>query len=212
MLERWREGYDIVYGVRKNRKENIFSRIAYAAFYRLLYFLSSGGVPRDSGDFCLMDRMVAKTITDLPERLIFLRGMRAWVGFKQVAHEYDRPARAFGETKYTLLKLYALATDGIAASSTRPLKVAQFFSIVFFILGVVVPTATLLVFVILGNFSPETLWIFTLFCMIGFLGFAVLVCLWIMSAYLSRMYLEVKGRPPYVLMEVITPSNDQTGG
>ena len=132
MIGLWREGYDVVYGERRNRKENVLKRAAYETFYRLYRWPSPIEVPLNSGDFCLMSRRVVRASDQLPERLRFNRGLRSWVGFAQKSFPYDRPGRETGDSKYTLRKLYALATDGLAAMSITPLRLSQFFALLFF--------------------------------------------------------------------------------
>ena len=121
-----REGYDVVYAVRRKRKENFVKRAAYALFYRVLTFVAEVSIPLDSGDFCLMTRRVATVLRQMPERNVFLRGLRAWAGFRQIGLEYERPARAAGETKYQFRKLLRLAADGVFAFSLLPLRLATY--------------------------------------------------------------------------------------
>src|SRR5688572_3582524 len=123
-FKKWEEGFDVIYGVRRRRKEGLFKRAAYYLFYRLLSFLANVEIPLDTGDFCVMDRRVVRVITRSSERRPFVRGLRAWAGFRQVAVPYERHGRAAGEAKYTLLKLLRLAFDGILSSSIQPLRVA----------------------------------------------------------------------------------------
>src|SRR4051812_8115795 len=121
MVGRWRDGYEVVYAVRRRRKESLLKRAAYSAFYRLLGAIGDCEIPRDSGDFCLMDRRVVDAMKSLPERVRFVRGLRAFVGFRQVGLAYDRPGRAAGTTKYSLGKLVRLAVDGLVSFSGQPL-------------------------------------------------------------------------------------------
>src|SRR3990167_165475 len=116
------EGYDAVYAIRKNRKENILKRVAYKSFYRFLKRVSNIDIPLDSGDFCVMNRKVVEAINSLPERNRFIRGIRSWVGFKQIGIEYERAFRHAGESKYTVRKLFKLAFDGIFSFSYVPLQ------------------------------------------------------------------------------------------
>lgn len=207
MLDRWRDGIDVVFAQRRKRKENLFKRAGYWTFYRLVSLLSDLDIPLDSGDFCLMDRRVVDAMRELPERLRFPRILRTWVGFRQAGIEYDRPERAAGKTKYGFWRLYQLATDGIASSSIRLLRVAQLFSFSFAIL-----TAILLaiLFVSLGTHSdrPESLLILGGFILIAGGNFVITTCLYILGAYVGRTYLEAKGRPPYLVMEVVGEDRD----
>ncbi|MGH2756205.1 MAG: glycosyltransferase family 2 protein, partial [Actinomycetota bacterium] len=126
LLAKWREGYEVVYAVRKKRKESIPKRVAYRSFYRLLRAIAEIEIPLDAGDFCVMDRRVVEAIIGLPERTRFLRGLRTWVGFRQTAVPYDRPARRAGEAKYSARKLMKLALDGLFTLSSAPLRVATY--------------------------------------------------------------------------------------
>jgi glycosyltransferase involved in cell wall biosynthesis len=208
MIERWRAGFDVVYGQRAKRVGNPLKRLGYWAFYRLVALMADIRIPLDSGDFCLLDRRVVRAISALPERLRFPRGLRAWVGFRQCGIPYDRPARRAGKTKYTLSRLYRLATDGVVSSSVRPLQLAQVFSVSYLALiaglgGVIafrhlwwpereIPVLLLLVYLLIltGNFVQ-------------------VFCIYILGAYVGRTYLEVKGRPSYVVMEI---AGEETSG
>jgi dolichol-phosphate mannosyltransferase len=202
MIDKAREGYDVVFGQRRKRKENIFKRAGYWTFYRLIAFLSDIKVPLDTGDFCLMDRRVVTALGNLPERLRFPRVLRAWVGFRQTGVEYDRPRRQAGASKYPLSKLYGLATDGIAAASIRPLKIAQFSSFVFGLVAVALMVVFMLMLV--GRLSATFSLPFLLISLLIATGHALtMLCLYVFSAYLGRMYLEIKGRPCYIIMEEV---------
>lgn len=208
MIQQWRQGSDVVYGQRRKRKEGAFKRLGYWCFYRIVGFLSEISIPLDSGDFCLMGRNVVEAIGRLPENLRFIRGLRAWVGFRQSGLEYDRPARQAGQTKYTLRKLYRLATDGIASSSTRPLKVAQVFSVSYFLLTVIV-SLLLLISLGLADRDPISTWFLVAYLLVVSGNGIMCICIYILGAYIGRTYLEAKDRPPYVVMEKIgTASHD----
>jgi dolichol-phosphate mannosyltransferase len=129
-LEKWREGYHVVYAVRRQRKESFFKRTAYEAFYRILAGLSYVPIPLDAGDFSLMDRKVVDVLKVMPERNRFVRGLRSWVGLKQIGIPYERHARSAGEVKYTYWKLFKLAFDGIFSFSVVPLRLATVAGIV----------------------------------------------------------------------------------
>jgi polyisoprenyl-phosphate glycosyltransferase len=201
MVERWRAGAEVVFARRRRRKGNPLKRLGYWGFYRMVAFLSDIRLPLDTGDFGLMDRRVVKALRSLPERLRFPRGLRAWVGFRQEGIEFDRPERQAGTAKYAFRQLYRLATDGIASMSTRPLQVAQLFS---FFFGLV--TIGLLAMLLAGWFASPTSIPrpFLLAYVLVASGNAVQsFCLYILGAYVGRTYLEVKGRPPYLVMEVV---------
>jgi dolichol-phosphate mannosyltransferase len=202
MVAKAREGYNVVFGQRRKRAENVFKRMAYWSFYRLIAFLSDIKIPLDSGDFCLIDRSVVTTLKSLPERLRYPRVLRAWVGFRQTGVEYARPPRRAGASKYTLGKLYGLATDGIASASIRPLKLAQVSSFVF---GMIVCMLTVaFILIIAGDVHISVSHPLLLICLlIASSNALIMLVLYVFSAYLGRMYLEVKGRPPYIIMERI---------
>ena len=122
LVKKWREGYDVAYAIRQNRKENWLKRAAYKIFYRLLSRISSVKVPLDAGDFCCMDQRVVRILAAMPERTRFVRGLRSWVGFRQIGVPYDRGARHEGEPKYNFWRLVLLALDGVASLSQVPLR------------------------------------------------------------------------------------------
>jgi len=202
MLGALREGYDVAYARRQNRKESALKRLGYWGFYRLIAWLSDIPMPVDSGDFCLMNKQVVEAIRRLPEKIRFPRVLRAWVGFRQTGVQYARPERRAGTTKYSFGRLYRLATDGIAAASTRPLKLAQVVSFTYLLLS----CALVLYFLIdqtlsAGDRMPFGQFITLLVATTGFA--AQSFCVYVLGAYLGRMYMEVKGRPPYIIMETI---------
>lgn len=209
MLDRWRAGADVVYARRRRRRGNPLKRFGYWSFYRMVAFLSDISLPLDTGDFSLLDRRVVLALRGLPEHLRFPRGLRAWVGFRQEGVDYDRPEREAGTTKYAWKKLYRLATDGIASMSTRPLQAAQLASFFFGLL-----TLGFLVMLVGGAFiSPSSVPLpFLVAYVLIATGNALLsFCLYILGAYVGRTYLEVKGRPPYLLMEVVERGAGERG-
>lgn len=199
MLDRWREGFEVVYGQRRARRENVVRRAGYWLFYRLLAFLAEVDVPLDSGDFCLIGRTVVDAIRALPERLRFPRVLRAWVGFPQTGVPFDRPARGAGRTKYTLARLYRLATDGVVSASLRPLQVAQVFSVAY--LFATVLAAAWYLFLSDRSTTPPGLAAGLLLILLG--NFVQVFCIYILGAYVGRTYIEAKGRPPYIVMEIV---------
>ena len=126
LFEKWEQGYDVVYGVRRKRKEGLFKRLAYFGFYRVMSLVAEIDIPLDSGDFCVMDRRVLQAMLRSKETNPYVRGIRAWVGYRQIGVPYERDARAAGEIKYTFRKLLELASGGIFGFSTRPLRVASY--------------------------------------------------------------------------------------
>jgi dolichol-phosphate mannosyltransferase len=201
MLEKWREGYQVVYAVRKTRKEHWLKRTAYRAFYRLLRSLAYVDMPLDAGDFAVMDRRVVDELNAMPERNRFVRGIRAWVGFKQIGLEYDRAERFAGESKYSLRKLFKLAYDGVISYSFVPLRLATHLG--FAISGVAF--ALILYLVGLRIVYGEKIiagWTSTVVVVL-FLGGVQLLSLGILGEYVGRIFDEVKRRPLYVVRETV---------
>jgi polyisoprenyl-phosphate glycosyltransferase len=199
----WRAGNDVVYAIRTKRKEGLFKRFAYALFYRLLRATSDLQIPLDSGDFCLMDRKVVDALKTLPERLRFVRGLRTFVGFKQIGLAYERDARHAGEPKYTLKALVRLALDGLMSFSGFPLTLSTYMGIasLFVAMGL---TSWVFLDEWLNPSTPRG-WASTIIVVI-FMGGVQLVSLGIMAEYQRRIFLEVKGRPTYIVGRVASLS------
>ena len=209
LVARWREGYQVVYAVRRRRKEGALKRAAYALFYRSLVLISEIELPLDAGDFCLLDRQVADGMRAMPERQRFLRGLRSWVGFRQVGVEYERQARHAGEPKYTLRKLVRLALSGYVGFSTAPLRLASLLGLVASSLGLL-----LVLWAILGRILGSDLprgWASTL-AIVLLLGGAQLLVLGVMGEYLGRMYDEVRARPTYIVSRRVGWSRGEGSG
>jgi dolichol-phosphate mannosyltransferase len=203
MLTKWREGYAVVYGVRRNRQESTQRVLAYRIFYRLLSWLSDIDIPRDSGDFCLLDRRVVDAINRLPEKNRFVRGLRAWWGGRQIGVPYDRPARAAGQSGYSIAKMLNLAFDGIVSFSLLPLRLIFYLglgSFIFAMLSLLFFLAhRIFAFEIFGS-TPADVPGFTSLILVGLLlGGVQLLSIGVLGEYLGRIYLEVKDRPEYVL-------------
>ena len=199
MIQRWNEGWDVVYGMRAERDgESWFKRSAARMFYRLINSISQIPIPLDTGDFRLMDRKVVDALLTLPERDRFLRGMVSWVGFSQTAVSFRRAPRVAGTTKYPFWKMARLAADGMLSFSVAPLRIATMLGLtVSFVsmVGVVAAIAARLF---------TTHWVTgwtSLFLAVLFLGGVQLVCLGIFGEYLGRIYGETKHRPLYVVRE-----------
>lgn len=203
MLAAWRNGADVAYAVRRGRKENLLKRAGYHLFYRLYRYLAEVDVPLDSGDFALLDRRVVDSMEGLPEHLRFLRGLRTWVGFDQVPVAYERAAREFGRSKYGWSKLYQLATDGIAAMSVKPLRVVQFALISSALVTVLLGTGLVAAAALASGLSAIEWWGMATILAILATSSLNLVCLYILSAYIGRTYLEAKGRPAWIVREVV---------
>lgn len=205
LLEKWREGYDVVYAVRQKRKEGTLKRLCYWTFYRLMARLVAFDIPLDSGDFCLISRRVVDTINSMPERNRFVRGLRAWSGFRQTGVPYERSARFAGAPKYTFSKLLKLATDGLFSFSTVPLRVATYLGLSvsgFAFLGVLFTFAQKIFSEQFKKIGLEPSPGFpTIVMSILFLGGIQLICLGILGEYIGRIYEEVKGRPLWILRD-----------
>jgi dolichol-phosphate mannosyltransferase len=196
LIDKWKEGYHVVYAVREKRKEGIFKRSAYHVFYRILQRVASIPIPLDSGDFCLMDRRVVDEVVRLPERNRFLRGLRSWVGFKQIGVSYERAARFAGEPKYTFTKLVKLALDGLVAFTTEPLRLATHAGGIVAAIGVLY-LIYIVISRILGISSPPG-WT-SLAAIILLVGGIQLVVLGVLGEYIGRIYEESKGRPEFIV-------------
>lgn len=204
-IEKWQEGFQVVYAVRAKRKENIFKRSLYKIFYLLLASVANIQIPLDSGDFCLIDRKVIEILNKMPEQNMFIRGVRAWVGFKQIGVVYERSARAAGEPKYTFSKLLKLALDGIFSFSTLPLRVTTYFGFIVAIFAFVFGSLTLLQRIFI-DFSAKlgiapVPGFATTVTAIFFMGGIQLICFGILGEYVGRIYEQVKGRPLWVISE-----------
>jgi dolichol-phosphate mannosyltransferase len=207
-LAKWREGYEVVFAVRTKRKEGFFKKMAYSTFYRILAWISDIEIPLDSGDFCVMDRKVVNVLVhEMPEQLRFVRGMRAFAGFKQIGVTYERAERAAGEVKYTFKKLVQLALDGLFGFSSFPLRLATYMgfliSIPSFFLGIFFVLHRLIGFKVFGHAPEETPGTASLAVGMYFLGGVTLIILGILGEYIGRIYIEVKKRPFFVIDEVI---------
>lgn len=207
-LQKWREGWDVVYAVRKARKEVFWKRWSYGLFYRILRSLSNVDIPLDSGDFCLMDRRVVQVIkNEMPEQTRFLRGLRAYAGFKQVGAPYDRPERAGGEAKYSFSDLVQLAISGVVGFSFVPLRIATWIGFLVavpsFLVGLFFLIHRIFGFPFLGRYATETPGLATLVVGQFFLGGLILIMLGILGEYIGRIYLEVKKRPSFIVDEII---------
>jgi len=202
MVARWREGYDVVYGVRSRRHgETAFKKFTAAAYYRLLRMMLGGvSIPVDAGDFRLMSRPVVLTLRALREQHRFVRGMVAWVGFKQTAVTYERPARFAGETKYPLRKMLRFAIDGITSFSTVPLRMAIWLGV---LAGVVsMAGGVWAVYEKLFGTGVVQGWT-TIMILVGLGSAAQLLMTGILGEYVGRIYEEVKRRPLYVLEDEV---------
>ncbi len=199
MAEKWKEGYEVVYAVRAEREgESWFKLWTASLFYRIIYRITDVKIPLDAGDFRLMDRKVVSVMNAMRERHRFLRGMSAWVGFKQIGIEYKRAARKAGETKYPFRKMFRLALNAITSFSYFPLQVATFFG--FFSAGIAILAIPVVIY-LRASGSQAFFGQATTLIAVLFLGGVQLISLGILGEYIGRLYDEAKGRPLYIVRE-----------
>ena len=195
-----RQGYDVVYARRVLRKEPWYLRLAYFAFYRVLSRLSETEIPIDAGDFGLMSRRVVDELRRMPERHRYLRGLRSWVGFRQIGMDVERAERHSGRSKYTFTKLARLATDGLFSFSIVPLRVAAIFGLAAVGASLMFTAYAAYARLVLQQ-SPAgftaLIWVIT------FLSGAILLCLGVIGEYLGRVYEQLKARPVYVVSAIV---------
>ncbi len=200
-------GYDVIYAIRKNRKESFLKKVAYSTYYRLQKKISSFNIPIDSGDFSMLSRRVVDNMNNMPEQSRYLRGMRAWVGFKQIGYEYDRDERHAGETKYSWKKLFELAFNGIFNFSDFPVKfitrmgfITVVFSLIYFGYNIYrklfyadVPqgfTATILAIILFSGVQ--------------------LISLGLIGEYVLRIYNQVRNRPLFIIEKIIQEGKEKS--
>jgi dolichol-phosphate mannosyltransferase len=198
LVARWQEGYEVVYAIRTRRKEGALKRLAYGAFYRLMQFMADTEIPLDAGDFSLIDRRAAKVLRQLPERNRFVRGLRSWVGFRQIGVPFERAERHEGQSKYTLRALVGLATSGFISFSKLPLRIATYLGTL--VSGMAFLSALAFVVLRLVTEVEPRGWT-SVIVVVLFLGGVQLVTLGILGEYLGYVLDEVRRRPPYVVRE-----------
>ena len=200
MIEKWHQGYQVVYAQRISRQqESRLKRLTAYLFYRILRRLAKVDIPVDTGDFCLMDRQVVDILNSMPERNRYIRGLRAWVGFRQTSVLFERNPRFAGDVKYTFGKSLSLAIDGIISFSTVPLRLATYLGIISAAIAMIMIILVLYwrIFAPVSHLIGYTLITISMF----FLGSVQLICIGILGEYIGRIYEEVKGRPLYTLKE-----------
>lgn len=202
MIKKWEEGADVVYARRKNRKDNLFKKYTAIWYYKLLHKFSEVEIPRNVGDFRLVDKKVLNELKNMKEKARYLRGMVAWLGFKYDFVDFIRPERIHGQTNYTLKKMIRLASDGILNFSLLPLKLGMMLGLLSILVGVF-----FLIYMVLdtllnasGNISYYELYKWLSVSFLILLGF-LFVCIWIIGEYIGRIYNESKQRPLYVIKE-----------
>jgi dolichol-phosphate mannosyltransferase len=198
---RWREGYDVVYGVRERRVTTLPMQLSYKLFYRVFRSLSYVSIPVDAGDFSLLDRRVVDALNALPESNRFLRGLRAWVGFRQTGVPYVRPARPYGETTNSLRRNVGWARRAIVSFSYAPLNLIAWLALITVALSVVAALVTIVLRIVDPHAAPRG--ITTVILVVLFIGGIQLICLSIVGSYLAHIYEEVKRRPAYIVESVL---------
>jgi len=199
MIEKWKQGFDVVYAKRTKRKgETYFKKQTAAMFYRFLRAMTDIDIPLDTGDFRLLDRKVCNQMNSIQEKNRFVRGLVSWVGFKQIAVEYERDERLAGESKYPLKKMLKLSMDGITSFSYKPLKLASYAGVTLSGIGFIY----LLVVLYLKLFTDSTItgWSSLIVIQLFFSGI-ILIILGTIGEYIGRIYDETKNRPLYIIRE-----------
>ncbi len=210
MVQKWREGYEIVYAIRAQRKGETWFKLATAHFfYRLIRGITGVNIPVDTGDFRLLDRRAVAALKQMREHHRFMRGMSAWVGFRQTGVEYVREERYAGETKYPLKKMIKFALDGITSFSYLPLQLATYLG---FIIAAISVIGIITTIVLRLSGSQAFYGQATTLVMVLFLGGIQLISLGIIGEYLGRIYDEVKDRPLYIVRDAIGFAEDAKGG
>ncbi|MEH7121442.1 glycosyltransferase family 2 protein [Neobacillus vireti] len=207
MIEKWKQGYDVVYAKRTKRKgETVFKKYTAKLFYRFLRSMTDVDIPLDTGDFRLLDRRVCDQMNNLQEKNRFVRGLVSWVGFKQIAVEYERDERLAGESKYPLKKMLKLSMDGITSFSYKPLKLAGFAGAALSVIGFIY----LFVVLYMKLFTDATItgWSSLIVIQLLFNGI-ILFILGIVGEYIGRIYDESKQRPLYIVQDVYQKQSDK---
>lgn len=200
-VAKWSEGYDVVYGCRKKRQASFLMQLAYKAFYRVFDYFSYVPIPHDAGDFSLIDKRVVQWILQFPERDLFLRGVRAFAGFKQTGVDYFRPKRMFGTTTNSLIKNIGWAKKGILSFSNTPLNILSFFGSVLFLITLLLSTLQILSKLLFPELAPRG--ITTVLLCILFFGSVNLLGIAILGEYIAKIFEEVKQRPHFIRRSII---------
>lgn len=202
MLKLWEEGNEVIYGKRRTRKgESKFKLLTAKLFYNTLNALSDVEIPKDTGDFRLVDRKVVEVINELPEHNKFLRGLFSWVGFEQKELEYERKERVAGKTKYPLKKMIKLGLDGIISFSSKPLKIVGGLGFLAIMLSCIILVYAIASFIFKWN-NLTAGWT-SLMVTVTFFSGTILISLWMIGEYIARIYDEIKGRPQYIIKQKI---------
>ena len=201
--QKWLAGYDVVYGIRIKREAPLYMAILYKLFYRLFHKMSYIKIPLDAGDFSLLDNKVVEVLKTFPERDRFLRGLRAWVGFKQTGVPYTRPERMFGKTTNSLIKNINWATKGILSFSYVPLQIITMVSFIVFFIAFVAIVVQIILRFLLPNTPHGTT---TILISVLFIGAIQLLGISVLGEYIGKIFEEVKQRPKYIVKNIIKAS------
>jgi dolichol-phosphate mannosyltransferase len=200
-VEKWREGYDVVYGRRKKRQAPLLMQFAYKAFYRIFDYFSYISIPQDAGDFSLMDKKVVQAILEFPERDLFIRGVRAFVGFKQIGIDYVRPERMFGVTTNNLAKNIGWAKKGILSFSYTPLTILSFAGTLFLIISLLLILVQFSLKILFPDSAPKG--ISTVLITTLLFGSINLFAIGVVGEYIAKIFEEVKQRPLFIRRKII---------
>ena len=205
-VKKWEKGYDVVYGIRNKREGNKLLQLSYKLFYRLFKRLSYISVPLDAGDFSLMDKKVVRAINSLPEKDRYIRGLRAWVGFKQIGVKYTRPERPFGVSTNNIFKNIRWAKKGIFSFSYIPLELISYLSYFIVLLSAIALFIYLMGYLLLPN-PPKGFT--TIIIIVLFLGGTQLLSLGFISEYIAKILEETKNRPKFIIKEILNDNKNK---
>ncbi|MCW3106665.1 MAG: glycosyl transferase family 2 [Segetibacter sp.] len=201
MIEKWKQGNQVIFAQRTYRhKEGVIKRFTAFAFYRILKLFSEVEIPTDTGDFCLLDKKIVDTLNSMPERNRYIRGLRSWIGFNQIAIHYERPPRYAGEVKYTYKKLFGLALNGLVSFSKLPLRISTYLGLI--AAGGSIIMAFLVLYWRISQPNSQFKGYAIVLMAVFFLGAVQLISIGILGEYVGKMYEEVKRRPLYTLKEL----------
>lgn len=206
--EKLKQGYDVVYAVRRARKEAAWKKTGYWLYYRMQRMLTTSDIPLDSGDFSMMSRRVVDHINAMPEQSRFVRGLRSWVGYKQIGIEYKRDSRSAGETKYSLKRLFKLAYDGIFNFGNIPLKLITRLGLYTILLSLIYITVLVVKKIFYDN-VPEGYT--TIIIALALFSGVQLICLGVIGEYVARIFDQSKGRPLFVVNRRIINGEEKIG-
>lgn len=211
LVEEWKKGYDIVYAIKTNRKEGILKKISYALFYKVWAGVSEIKVPQDSGDFCIMSGRVVSILNSMPEHDRFVRGLRAWIGFRQTGVPCDRGRRNAGAPAYTLGRMIQLSIDGIISLSDRPLKLIFGTGVLLSLMALSGLVCMLLKYTVCDHSVLQQVWLrhYSLIGVVMLIGGLQMTGMGILGGYIGRILNEVRGRPLYLVRETLGFDTDK---